>query len=195
MASSQGCYALHLHWVVQWHVSPPIVPYIDSHNGSVRIQHLLYTSLLVFFIVLSVEAEPLKGIGNGDRLTTVNEGTNGETVLTEWRLLAPDAILASQLQATSRVASSTETNLKLVEFHPQVSKTDLTIVWQQSTSSAVQVRIFDVAGQLSLVSELGEYPAGEHELQTDLSNLMPGIYSYELHVGEVMVERPLMIIR
>ncbi|MGE3800516.1 MAG: hypothetical protein AB7H80_05805 [Candidatus Kapaibacterium sp.] len=160
-----------------------------------RLLHLLYISLLVFFTVLSVEAEPLKGLGSEDRLTTLNEGTNGETAVTEWRLLAPDAIFPTQLQAISTAASSIETNLKLVEFHPQMSRTDLTIVWQQSTSSAVQIRIFDVAGQLSLVSELGEYPAGEHKLQTDLSNLMPGLYSYELHVGEVMVERPLMIIR
>ncbi|MCB0714216.1 MAG: hypothetical protein KDD67_17965 [Ignavibacteriae bacterium] len=160
-----------------------------------RIQHLLYTSLLVFFLALSVKAEPLKGLDSGDRLTTLNEGTNRETVLTEWKVLTPDAIFPSHLQASSTVASSVGTNLKLVEFHPQMSRTDLTIVWQQSTSSAVQVRIFDVAGQLTLSSELGEYPAGEHELQTDLSNLMPGIYSYELHVGEVMVEHPLMIIR
>ena len=99
-----------------------------------------------------------------------------------------------RIQARSGGPSG-HTNLKLIGFHTQSSWADLKIEWEQSRASQVFVRLYDAADQPVLQIEAGEFPAGKNELHTNLSNLLPGLYQYELQAGEEKIQHQVMIMQ
>jgi len=79
--------------------------------------------------------------------------------------------------------------------HPNPFNPATTLVWTQSTPSAVRLVVHDLRGACVAEYALGQLPAGRHQFQWDGSALSSGLYLFTLQVGHGQETRKALLLK
>lgn len=122
-----------------------------------------------------------------------------------WRVSAeaPDYEGAFGLQWTFTTGTSSDvadqqtfpTEFSLLQNYPNPFNPTTTISYQLPTAANVSLKIFDVLGKevAALINETKE--SGTHEITFDATNLVSGIYFYQMRAGNFSETKKLMLMK
>ena len=106
-------------------------------------------------------------------------------------------LLFLEISCTEAVAEAMETpvDFSLAQNHPNPFNPTTTIEFNLPETSPVQLRVFNVQGQLvaTLLDDLAE--AGEHALTFNAANLPSGVYYYQLRSGQSVQSRKMILLK
>lgn len=82
-----------------------------------------------------------------------------------------------------------------LENYPNPFNPETTIRFSVNQPTEVKLKIFTVLGQEVATLADAHYPAGEHSVRWDASNVAGGIYFYQLHTGAAVVTRKMVVLK
>ena len=102
-------------------------------------------------------------------------------------LLAPVRYVLTDASLTSNGFT------KLFQNFPNPYKTQTTIPFEISKKGKVKLTVFDILGQAVAVVVDQELPPGKHLIKFDSEKIKPGLFLYQLEVGDFRATKTMVL--
>ncbi len=89
----------------------------------------------------------------------------------------------------------TPKSFRLYQNYPNPFNPETSIEYSLKKSSNIKVEVFDIAGRIVWVNEVGLKHSGEHSIKFNAENLSSGVYFYKITVGEDFDTKKMVLIK